>query len=531
MYKVLLVDDEPEICKGVRLRVDWESMGLSVVGEAYNGSDAIAVLNSTQVDILITDMNMPGVNGSQLLSWCHDNQPDVKIIVLTGYDDFEYAKVAIKTRVQDFLLKPIAREELVSTLTKVILGLDELATRISLEQAEIESEAEYQSMLIERLILHVVKQPDGRLPISKEELDKLNMAQWTTQPVIFVTVGVQNSAVVTSRDDLSDHFVDGQAFINLLTEFKLSYDATSQFFFDLNYPMCGHYVILVGQVDIDKYKRDLGNFLANKVESQAVVANGEIVQGMAQWRQGYLSSVLTWNSYLANEHISEEVRFANEGLLRESELRRFFWILIDGDIKQLETMIDSSLSKAFIVSQLQFIKSIFQFLMQIELASVSLGVDLKGATQLWLRPEQVWGFQSVLSAKQFLMQTIHVMQGEASRAARASENADVVMQQMREFIEENYMHDLNLTLLAERFHYNTSYLSELFRLKIGKTFIDYMTEIRMRHASRLLKETSLHITSIIELIGFSNVSYFSTKFKKFYGTSPSEYRQNSDKQS
>jgi len=93
------------------------------------------------------------------------------------------------------------------------------------------------------------------------------------------------------------------------------------------------------------------------------------------------------------------------------------------------------------------------------------------------------------------------------------------------FIRENYMDDIHLTLLAERFNYNPSYFSEWFKAKTGKTFIQYVTEVRMEHAVRLLAETKLPLWDIAELTGFSNPSYFSSKFKKIYGMSPSEYRQ------
>ncbi|MDG0814388.1 helix-turn-helix transcriptional regulator [Cohnella rhizosphaerae] len=107
----------------------------------------------------------------------------------------------------------------------------------------------------------------------------------------------------------------------------------------------------------------------------------------------------------------------------------------------------------------------------------------------------------------------------------AEENDHALIDAVLRFIDENYMTDLNLTDLAERFNYNPSYFSEMFKSKVGKTFIQYVTDARMAHAIRLLEGTQLSLWDIAELTGFSNASYFSSKFKRTYGVTPSDYRQ------
>ncbi|MDP4098863.1 response regulator [Paenibacillus sp. P96] len=285
MYRVLIVDDEPEIRQGLRLKVNWENLGLTLVGEAGNGVEAMEKLAEEAFDIVITDMNMPLMNGVSLLEACHEQYPELRLLVISGYEDIRYAKAAVRNQARDYLLKPVARDELTEALTRLCKELD--AERA--EQAE--------------------------------------------------------AAVIQWR--------------------------LSQY-----------------------YKKMKEHFIVHFVKEKPSQERGVADRGM-----------------------SEATRGAAEG------------------------------------------------------------------------------------------------------------QAGLAFEAARHYIDDNYMFDLNLTKIAERFNYNPSYFSEMFKAKVGKTFINYLTDVRMAHATRLLEETKLSLWDIAQLTGFSNASYFSSKFKRIYGMSPSEYRQ------
>lgn len=265
MYRVLIVDDEPEIRHGLRLKVDWEALGLSIAGEAENGSEALARLETEAFDILVTDMNMPVMDGTVLLDACSELYPSLRLIVLSGYEDFRYTKAAVKSRARDYLLKPVARDELIQVLTKL-----------------------------------------------KQELD----------------------AERASQDE-------------------------------------------------------------------------------------------------------------------QTALRR-------------------RLSPAY---------------------------------------------------------SGHTQRDRQRQKGSDDDPERTVLQAACRYIDEHYMYDLNLTQMAQRYKYHPTYFSERFKAQSGKTFIQYLTDVRMSHAVRLLKDTALNLWDIAELTGFSNASYFSSKFKKVYGLTPSDYRQ------
>jgi len=132
---MLIVDDELIIRKGISMSIDWEEQGVEIVGEAANGKEAIEKLETLKPDILMTDIRMPEMNGLELCKYIYEKNFDIKMIVLTGYDDFEYAKQAITYKVNDFLLKPVGADKLVEAVAKIIKEINQ--ERIKLEEEKL----------------------------------------------------------------------------------------------------------------------------------------------------------------------------------------------------------------------------------------------------------------------------------------------------------------------------------------------------------------------------------------------------------
>ena len=125
LYKVLIVDDEEEIRQGIIKKIDWETYGFKIVGDAENGEDALEKAEKLQPDIVMTDIKMPFMNGLELGEKLKDLMPSTKIIIFSGSDDFEYAKKAIKINALGYVLKPINSMELIEVLKKLKKQIDE----------------------------------------------------------------------------------------------------------------------------------------------------------------------------------------------------------------------------------------------------------------------------------------------------------------------------------------------------------------------------------------------------------------------
>lgn len=457
MFNVLLVDDEREIRQGLRLKIDWQQLGLRIAGEAGNGREALEWLKTGDCDLIITDMRMPIMDGVELLEYCSRQYPRIRLIVLTGYDDFQYAHAAIKNRASDLLLKPVTRSELAAGPVRFVA--------IGLPSAPAETGLRLPFELLCRELAGASDAGPG-IPVFRE----------AKHPDLLFAIVPGDPAAV-------------QSFTVQVTDLVRSY-----------------------------------------LKREALVAAGEPALGLEAWREGYLSSVLTW--YMgqhAQQAGAEPVRSPADPaqLATQDKLKLLQRYLADGRKEAFEKLVEEELIKALALSHPQFVKLIFQCCLSIELAADTLGLALRDKDEIWIDPEWVWGLGTVTKACHFLYALADPL--FALKKGCSPREEPSIVEAMKEMIELNYMNDLNLSQIAEQYHYNLSYLSDLFKTKTGKSFLQYLTDVRMSKAVRLLDVTPLALSDIAELTGFSNASYFSTKFKKVFGISPSEHRQKDKK--
>lgn len=522
MYRVLIVDDEQEIRQGLKLKVDWENLGLRIAGEASNGVEALERLANEAIDIVITDMNMPIMNGMSFLDTCHEQYPSLRFIVITGYEDFQYAKAAIRNQARDYLLKPVARSELTTALTNVKQELDK--ERHNQDQAALIQWrlSQYYKEMKEHFIVHLVKEEIDQASVIKDRSRLFELDAWEAREVKFITAG------------LKEHVISSSSIERTPDKFRLPFDIISrecaekfqgsiEAFRDASYPGLMHFVIKANESIEREFIEELHHNVRTFMDFEVKVGIGQSVAGFKQWKEGYINSLLAWN--LPSDNVTGNTN-GQEGqaALPEHTIKVIQRYLARGELASFEAAIRDELQQA-VVSQLRFVKVIFQLYLMLEPMAQESGINLESGEQLWLRPEMTLSFDTVEKAVRFLMRIAGKI--ENKRQSESEETDPSMILAAQHFIDENYMYDLNLTLISEKFNYNSSYFSEMFKAKVGKTFIQYLNEVRMAEAIRMLKSTTLSLWDIAELTGFSNASYFSSKFKRMYGMNPSEFRQQS----
>ncbi|GIO53972.1 response regulator [Paenibacillus cineris] len=161
MYRLLIVDDEPEIRQGLRLKVDVDGLGIALAGEASNGAEALSLLENGDIEIVLTDMNMPLMGGVQFMEVCRERCPNVRVIVITGYEDFQYARAALRFQASEYLLKPVARDELNSVLKNVTAELNRERDKAQLEAKTLWELSQYYREMKEQFILRLVHWETG----------------------------------------------------------------------------------------------------------------------------------------------------------------------------------------------------------------------------------------------------------------------------------------------------------------------------------------------------------------------------------
>ncbi|MBD2845686.1 response regulator [Paenibacillus sp. IB182496] len=610
MYRVLIVDDEPEIRMGLRLKVDWEALGLEVAAEASHGEEALRVLEQTEVDILITDMSMPVMDGRLLMDTCRERYPQLRLIVVTGYEDFEYARAAIRNQARDYLLKPVARSELAAVLEKVKRELDEARQAVADRAAEQWKLSQYYVELKEQFILHAVKGAFEREDELLARARLFEMQTWQQERVRFVTAGMlsrpsdpvdeggqardkgavrgggmadapvfgSGSAASAKRDDqlqwsaglcdsaaFASAAAAGQAAANTRAEaeegategvvegtdaarglaganglassartpdkFRLAFELLCRetaaqagiralAYRDAGYPGLMHFIVRDGAA-----QRQLEEALRRHTDEHLgfglSVGIGEPVLGYGQWKEGYMSALLAWSMHESSAVSGGKLQDQGAALSEET-LQVMRRLLQRGELERYNEAVLQELRAAAARSRGHLVKTILQLYLVLDAEATAAHVRPGSGEQLWVRPEMALALDTPDKGARFLAALARRIAEE--RRAEAGGDEQFQIGEALQYLEDNYMYDLNLPMLAERFNYHPTYFSELFKARTGKTFIQALTEVRMKHARQLLRQTELGLWDIAELTGFSNASYFSAKFKKMFGVSPSEFR-------
>ncbi|MBO7743740.1 response regulator [Paenibacillus sp. MWE-103] len=525
MYRLLIVDDEPEIRLGLTLKIDAARLGLELAGEASNGLEALELLEQTPVDIVLTDMNMPLMDGVSFLEACRERHPDVRLVVITGYEDFRYARAALRHHAFDYLLKPVARDELAAVLASIAAELDGAREELEREARARWELSRYFKEMREHFVVRLIKGESDRESAVLDRAARFGMEPWARREARFLSVGLRpradGDAPEAAAERTPDRFL--LPFELLCREKEETSGAAVVAFRDANYPGLIHFATTEDEAWLRGFAAELDELARGMLGFGLALGAGRPVTGFGQWKEGYLSALLAWNWSESGAAEDERGPADGQAALSAEEISVIERCLARGDLASFERAARQSLQAAFAASRARFVRAIFRLYLLLEPLAHEARAPLGSAEQLWLRPEMALALDTVDRAAGFLA-------GIAGKiaAARRSEAADgdaPLMDAVLRHIGENYMSDLNLTQIAEKFNYNPSYFSELFKSKVGKTFIQYLTEARMAQAVRLLEGTQLGLWDIAELTGFASASYFSAKFKRMFGLSPSDYRQ------
>jgi two-component system response regulator YesN len=513
LYKVLIVDDEREIRLGLRLKVERAKLNLIVAGEAGNGEEAVGAIASMDYDLILTDMKMPYRDGISLLEYCCQEYPHIRLIVITGYDDFRYTKAAIKNRVSDYLLKPVSQKELAASLVKVVKEMDNEKAEKSRRQAIDWKMSQYVEEMKTQFILNALKPFMKDFDAMEKRAILFQMADLVDQRVRFVSVGLTTGE--KGREDAPE---DYHLPLELLCrELAHQEEYPIAVFQDAEQPNQLFFIHPDSKVKMDSFIQRLKNVISEHLPYQPFVSIGPSAAGMSEWRESFITAVLAWK--LREAELPKAL--AVSPMLSQDTVKQLQWHLIKGERQPFEKLLRKQLGHATIQPQMLDVKLIFQIALIIEAAAQSLGIHSFKQAEMWVTPAWLWEMNTPDKAYDFLME---LSERVFDRDLRSNSTDQSVVESIQEMIRNNYMMDINLGMLAEQYNYNASYLSDLFKNKTGLTFIQYMTNVRMEKAVQLLKETELGLSEIAELTGFSNVSYFSVKFKKVFGVNPSTIR-------
>lgn len=519
-YKVFFVEDEIITREGIRDNVDWQASGFEYCGEAADGEMALPLLRTVQPDVLITDIKMPFMDGLQLSKIVRERMPWVKIVILSGHDEFEYAQEAINLGVTDYLLKPVTVQKLQNVLQKLNTQLEqEKREKDNLKKLQEQVE-ENQAMLRERLLFKLV-------------------------------VGAISPTEVIERGQSLGIDLVARCYLIVILKIALG-DRTEQYDYD-EYQQIQSAVIEVAEKNPDVFvlKRDWGDlilmmkgntpeyleeerdFLLEEIKRslaetryKASIGVGASKKRIADIYQSFVEA-LVHMEYTVNENKSElNQSIERVELLKVDKLAVENYLrhgVKDGFNEFFNTYI-RTLGEAALKSNL--IKN--YIFMDVVLATAKLVNDLGGDVDKVI-PE-LNSIEMTMSS----IKTIDQLQEQARkilssaldyRDSKPNGQHKNLIRQAKEYIERHYTNpDLTLNDVASQVNLSASHFSVVFSQETRQTFKEYLTEVRINKAKELLRMTALRSADIAYQVGYNDPHYFSSVFKKNTGFSPIEFR-------
>lgn len=514
LMKILIVDDEKEIRDFIGHMPEWRLAGCEVVGMASNGEEAYEQMLRLQPDVLITDIKMPIMDGIVLAEKLKKERPELPIIFLTAYSDFEYARQAIKLGVVDFITKPFRPEDLIKSINLLRIYVSHQNEWIWQEEFfaffshTSPTELEKRNWLQDKSIV------DRPYRLIYVEMDHTPSLIHANQPF--------------SRLGLKDK-IDG-----ILQEGSFSYwTALSE---------AGIYFLVFDQLfelenpdePTSRYIMNLTRTIAQDCNEDAVIS---ISIGISQHLDSFLMlpegirqisqcmeyrMLLGKKSIVAHEALDE--LFHEHNRSQDISRNEFSLLLQRGDSGEVSVFLRSSykrmLSEGFNKVEMQNFN--MQMVDSSELMLIEYGIQTTSEKRMEVR-RTVLALNILTEMMQFLETYLFevVKQIQEKKADYASR----LILETKKMIEAHYKEDLTLQMIAEWLNVNYSYLSRLIKKETEKNFKDILVEFRIEEAKRNLAQTDMKAYEVAYASGFKDANHFSEIFKKTVGKTPSEYRE------
>ncbi|OMF38071.1 hypothetical protein BK133_03585 [Paenibacillus sp. FSL H8-0548] len=514
MYTYVIVDDELLIRKGLIKKIGTYHETLTCVGEASNGNEALELIASTNPDIIFTDMRMPGMDGKQLMKNVNELYPSKKMIVISGYSDFDYMQEAISAKVVNYLLKPFSREEIHATLSKTIQqiqdekGVIEEVKQKSEEYIALSYQADVQQLHNRMLSLHP---RDHLLPFQSERFKQLELAQFHVLLTIYSPLPIQEN-LMTSTETVT--------FIPHTQSDNLAFLILS-FFDQEDNKIISEKVNKAAIQCIEK--------LSSSSYNECCIGISNKIESLSSLRVALLECITALDQRMITDfgkyyHYSE-VNVSSQIVLWDKSQPLLYYLECGNTAKVNELLLDFF---AYYIAQPNLL------LYQLKAQCRDIIIEVKRMiARHWKNDsnhntssslESVLTTAFDLNGIQSYIQPVLTGLSELMKEQSIYSNEHVI-DNIKLYIQNNYAKELTLERLSSLFFLNSSYLSFLFKERTSQNLTDYINHIRIEHAKQLLRSTDDKIYKIATSLGYDNPKYFFRLFKKLTGYTPEGYRK------
>lgn len=521
--KVLLVDDEKHVRECIDLLVDWSEWQVSDVYEAENGSEAIALMKRFHPEIVFTDIRMPITDGLGLIEWISKEAPGTKVVVISGYNDFEYVRQAMKNGAFDYLLKPIKPQQLYEVLGKVVQAYETENVERLLETQKNERLVRYESSYLEKTILSLLDCPEH---IDQEGVDRLFQTPFSLIAIDLFLIPAK-CPTMRSESFITDTIFSIQRLVG-----------NNGFAFRRETSQGGHSSLILILLYGDLTTRiRLTSWLLHRLDymmggkilsaSSAVPFDSPaMLVSVEKELEDALASHVIWRSTTNPADMT-----ADEIIPRLWDKERLF-ALQSNDVSLLENALDrweeSLLARRSCIDVRQFKSWWAGYCIDFQRIAQELHVaedhELHVRISCLQQPLPVTSAEGGLSVeflRSLILDDLRLLFRCVGKKNLTDSN---LFYQMAEYIRQHSSEEISLDALSDLFNRNATYISRRFKEILGKSVIDYLTDIRIQDAQTLLRNEDLKIPEIAEKVGYHDEKYFMRIFKRRMGMTPYEYR-------
>ena len=533
MLKVLIADDEMKVCQLIYYLVKWNEMGMEVIDIVNDGKKAFDTICEKMPDIVITDIRMPNYDGIELIRKTKEILPETYFIIISGYNQFEYAKSAIQYGVENYLLKPIKRKELVNTLTKIIekhsIKLSDTSERSELKHLLQTSEEKVKKNLLAELLMN----PDsGIIDQSIDILNKDYLCHFTKGCYTILVIRPFLKLEDRNRETLSLLLTKilcvAKEKLELCCQEVIVITWEEQVYCLINTEDSVLYSV---KKQLNKIRIEIANLKDIFHNVQIIIGIGRVTQELKDlnitMKQAELSIMNRFskageyiieyqNSFEAGKSVSDII----DSSTRSKIISYFELFDIENILKEITEI------QKVLAENLEDGKLIYQCYNEIINTILFCAKNYMNPNEF---PNQKWYQMKFMSFKtmdeifNWLMHQLREKFDQYMIAKKKQDNKPIRL--AKQYINENYSREINLERVSALVGFNPAYFSALFKKETGENFMEYVIKVRVQNAKTLLIQTDFEIFEIAEKVGYMDLKYFSKLFKKRTGLSPSEFRK------
>lgn len=521
MYNVIVVDDETWICKLIRKIVDWEKIGFNIVANAGDGLTALKLIEEHKPDLVVTDIRMPGLDGLGLIKTVREKKIDVEFVIISGYSDFEYARNALIYDAFAYTLKPLDKDE----FEKILYSVKDRITEKHRIKNKLESS---DTVMLEGELRKIIDNINR--DISQKTLNDRFNTNFMEGP--FYTVIFKQDFFTKERyDDAYQHFLydtkkkyadnfqeivyfsgktkDQTVFIinlkdetqdvnNVMKDIIRSFDEKD---FSKNFTLTisiGSRVSSINETGVSYESA------ANAMKARVILGVGRVIS--AKEEAGRIVDTKGIIDIRAKKKLSALLDvFDTENAFAEIKT-----IFSDAEKKSAVNLL------SYHIASYEIIDMLFEIMQK-------KGVQHKSGISRQQAAMFVDGCRSVKEIENYIALLIKEFQD--SYLGERHDNGEKLITEIKRFISENYMININLDDIAKLVCLSPTYVSEIFKRKTGENFSEYLIDYRIEIAKDMLKDIRYKVVDVSQMVGYTDSKYFSRLFKKKVGVNPTDYRR------